>query len=57
MVIFLLGTAVVLAAAWKLGTYSLANGYANPLNYMTQDRPADLAYTTWSRSPSGSVTA
>jgi peptidoglycan/LPS O-acetylase OafA/YrhL len=44
VVIFLLGTAVVLAAAWKLGTYSLTNGYANPLNYMTQDRPADLAY-------------
>jgi peptidoglycan/LPS O-acetylase OafA/YrhL len=39
-----MGAAVVLAAAWKLGTFSLANGYANPLNYMTQDRPADLAY-------------
>src|SRR4051812_50000770 len=39
-----MGAAVVLAAAWKLGTFSLANGYAIPLNYMTQDRPADLAY-------------
>lgn len=44
VVIFAMGAAVVLAAAWKLGTFSLANGYANPLNYMTQDRPADLAY-------------
>jgi len=53
VVIFFLGTAVVLAAAWKLGTFSLVNGYANPLNYMTQSRPADLAYYYFESIPFG----
>lgn len=42
--LFGVGVAVVATAMWKLGSISLVNDYANPLNYMTQDRAADLSY-------------
>lgn len=44
LVIFLAGCAVVLASMWTLGTLSIAHEYANPINYMTADRPSDLTY-------------
>ena len=44
---------VVLATMWRLGNRSLANNYADPLQYMNTDRPADLLYYYMETIPFG----
>src|SRR5215217_8035692 len=51
--IFFVGVLVVLAAMWRLGNRSLANNYADPLQYMNTDRPADLLYYYMETIPFG----
>jgi peptidoglycan/LPS O-acetylase OafA/YrhL len=51
--VFFAGVLVVLGAMWRLGNRSLANNYADPLQYMNTDRPADLLYYYMETIPFG----
>lgn len=51
--LFAVGVLVVLATMWRLGNRSLANNYADPLQYMNTDRPADLLYYYMESIPFG----
>lgn len=53
LVIFVVGLAGLLAVMWILGGLSLRYGYADPLNYMFEDRRSDLVYYYFETIPFG----